>query len=130
MKKILILLLLMVSTSVFAEWTEVNGNKDAGLTTYVDYGTIKNQNNKVKIWTLYDYKRVQQVEDSRFLSSVTHTEYNCEEETSRMLDVYWYSGNMRNGEIVWSSTNIKKETVSIIPESIDEGNFNIACGKK
>ena len=130
MKKLVVLLLLMVSTSVFAEWTEVNGNKDAGLTTYVDYGTIKNQNNKVKIWTLYDYKRVQQVEDSRFLSSVTHTEYNCEEETSRMLDVYWYSGNMRNGEIVWSSTNIKKETVSIIPESIDEGNFNIACGKK
>ncbi len=130
MKKLVVLLLLMVSTNVFAEWTEVNGNKDAGLTTYVDYGTIKNQNNKVKIWTLYDYKRVQQVEDSRFLSSVTHTEYNCEEETSRMLDVYWYSGNMRNGEIVWSSTNIKKETVSIIPESIDEGNFNIACGKK
>ena len=130
MKKILVLLLLMVSTNVFAEWTEVNGNKDAGVTFYVDYGTIKNKNNKVKIWTLSDYKRVKQVEDSRYLSQVTRVEYNCEEETSRMLDVYWYSGNMRNGEIVWSSTNIKDEAVSIIPESIDEGTFNIACGKK
>jgi hypothetical protein len=36
MKKILILLLLMVSTSVFAEWTKVSGNDTAGVDTYAD----------------------------------------------------------------------------------------------
>ena len=130
MKKLVVLLLLMVSTSVFAEWTEVGGNDDAGLTTYVDYGTIKRKGNKVKMWSLLDLKTVQEVAGKKYLSVMSRNEYDCEEETSRMLDFYEYSGNMRNGEIVWSSTNIKKETVSIIPESIDEGNFNIACGKK
>ena len=57
-------------------------------------------------------------------------EYDCEEETSRMLDFYWYSGNMRNGEIVYTDTNIKKEPISILPGSISEGLFKIACGKK
>ena len=82
------------------------------------------------MWSLLDLKTVQEVAGKKYLSVMSRNEYDCEEETSRMLDFYEYSGNMRNGEIVWSSTNIKKETVSIIPESIDEGTFNIACGKK
>ena len=130
MKKLVVLLLLMVSTSVFAEWTEVSGNDDVGITAYADFGTIKRKGNKVKMWSLLDLKTVQEVAGKKYLSVMSRNEYDCEEETSRMLDFYEYSGNMRNGEIVWSSTNIKKETVSIIPESIDEGTFNIACGKK
>ena len=128
MKKLVVLLLLMVSTSVFAEWTEVGGNDV--ITAYADFGTIKRKGNKVKMWSLLDLKTVQEVAGKKYLSVMSRNEYDCEEETSRRLDFYEYSGNMRNGEIVWSSTNIKKETVSIIPESIEEGTFNIACGKK
>ena len=122
----------MFSTNVFAEWTEVLNNEKGDNTIYVDFGSIKKKDHKVKMWHLYDFKtvRISKADNTRYLSSVGRNEYDCEEETLRQLDVYWYSGNMRNGEIVWSSTNIKKETVSIIPESIDEGNFNIACGKK
>jgi hypothetical protein len=47
-----------------------------------------------------------------------------------MLDLYWYSGNMRNGESVLSHPNIKGEAGSIIPDSIGETYFKIACGKK
>ena len=130
MKKLVVLLLLMVSTSVFAEWTEVGGNDDVGITAYADFGTIKRKGNKVKMWSLLDLKTVQEVAGKKYLSVMSRNEYDCEEETSRMLDFYEYSGNMRNGEIVWSSTNIKKETVSIMPESVDESLFKIACSKK
>ena len=130
MKKILVLLLLMVSTNVFAEWTRVTESADGDMTAYIDFGTIKRKGNKVKIWRLFDYKAVQKVENDRYLSSVGRLEYDCEEETSAVLDIYWYSGNMRQGDIVYSSNNIKDEATSILPGSIDETLFKITCSKK
>ena len=136
MKKVLVLLLLMVSTSVFAEWTPVDGSKDGDMTVYIDFGTIKRKGNKVKMWKLYDFKTVKKLavkklgENDRYLSGVFYTEYDCEEETGRMLDLYLYSGNMRQGDIVYSHKNIKEEAESIIPQSIEESLFKIACDKK
>ena len=131
MKKILVLLLLIVSTSVFAEWNKVGqSGADGDMTTYADSETIKRKGNKVKMWTMYDFKTVRKLEHDRYLSMVTHDEYDCEEETLRILDVYWYSGNMKDGEIVYSQTNIKTEENSIMPRSVNESLFKIACGKK
>lgn len=130
MKKLTLLLLLMVSTNVMAEWIEVGSNDDVGLTVYADFGTIKRKGHKVKMWKLYDYKTVQKSVDDRFLSSTSRDEYDCEEETIVLLDWHWYSGNMINGEIVHSNTNIKEETQSVIPESMGETLFKIVCGKK
>jgi len=119
----------MVSTSVFAEWTEVGGNDV--ITAYADFGTIKRKGNKVKMWSLLDLKTIQKgSRGERYLSSVSRDEYDCEEETERRLDIHWYSSNMGQGEIVWSSTIIKNEARSVIPRSISETLFNIACGKK
>ena len=130
MKKLVVLLLLMVSTSVFAEWTEI-GSKDV-MTVYVDYGSIKKKGHKVKMWRLYDFKTVQifAEDNTRYLSDMRRYEYDCEEERHQQLDIYWYSGNMRSGDIVYSSNNIKDEAISILPESIGETLFNIACSKK
>ena len=131
MKKILILLLLIVSTNVFAEWTEVSGNDALGLTAYIDFGTIKRKGNKVKMWRLYDFKTVQKSSDGiEYLSEMRRGEYDCEEETIRQLDVHWYSGNMRQSEIVRSITNIKDEAESVMPGSINETLLKVACGKK
>lgn len=130
MNKILVLLLLMVSTNVFAEWTAVSESANGIATVYVDFETIKKKGNKVKIWDLLDLKTAQKFENDRYLSTIQRMEYDCEEETGRTLDYYLYSGNMRNGEIVYSSKNIKDEPKSILPGSIDEGLFKIACYKK
>ena len=131
MKKLLILLLLLVSTSVFAEWTRVTESADGDMTTYIDYGTIKKKGHKVKVWNLFDYKTVRiGAANERYLSSVTRFEYDCEEEMVRQLDVHWYSRNMRQGEIVFSYPNVKDEAESVMPGSIGETLFKIACGKK
>ena len=130
MKKILVLLLLMVSTNVFAEWTWFDDSA-GGVGFYIDYETIKKKGHKVKMWSLLDSKTVKKSSGGKeYLSVVMRQEYNCEEETSRQLDFYLYSGNMKQGEIVYSITNIKDEPISILPGSIDEGLFKIACGKK
>ena len=128
MKILSLILLLIVSTNVFAEWAKVGDTEE--FISYVDFGTIKKKSYKVKMWYLYDFKKVQHVGDDRYLSSVNHQEYDCEEETSRWLDFYEYSGNMKSGEIVFSNKNIKFEPVSIVPESIDYFLLKIACDKK
>ena len=131
MRTILILLLLLVSTSVLGEWTAVGSNAAIGVTTYADFGTIKKKGHKVKMWSLLDYNTAQKGSGGvRYLSEMGRDEYDCKEETSRILDFYWYSGNMREGKIVYSHPNIKDEARSVIPGSIDETLFNIACGKK
>ena len=118
---------MVVSTSVFAEWTEVGGDGD--ITAYADSETIKRKGSKVKMWSMNDYKTVHSL-DNGYLSGASYDEYDCEGGTRRMLDLYLYSGNMRSGDIVYSHKNIKEEAESIIPQSILESLFKIACGKK
>jgi hypothetical protein len=130
MKKLTLLLLLIVSTNVLAEWTSVGSNDNGNITFYIDYGTLKKKGNKMKIWTLINYKIVQKLESYSYLSSLSHEEYDCEEETVRTLDSYRYSEEMKQGDIVLSSTNIKEEPFSIIPESVYDFKFKIACSKK
>ena len=130
MRRLTLLLLLLISTTVLAEWTEFGGNTDFDLTSYIDFETIKRKDNKVWMWSLFDYKTVQKFKNYRYLSQVSRMEYDCEEETKRILDFYWYSENMRSGEVVYSETSIESEEESIIPVSLDKDIFEIVCNKK
>jgi len=132
MKKIVVLLLLMFSTNVLAEWTRVDS--DGEITVFVDVQTIRKVGSKVKMWTLMDFKTVQQfistLDTIRYLSGANHKEYDCEEETTRFLDFHWYSENIASGHIVYSQTNMKEEPESVIPGTLPEQLLRIACGKK
>ena len=130
MMKILMLMLLMVSMNVSAEWTNVGGNVDDTRTVYVDFETLRKKDNNTKIWVLMDFKTVNQIKNVKFLTMINRFEYNCNEETVRQLDFYLYSGNMGSGEIVFSQTNIKNEPQSMLPNSMNENVFKITCGKK
>ena len=129
MKKITLLLLLIVSTSVMAEWTKVTDSSDGDTTVYVDYESIKKKGNKVKMLDLTDFKTVHKNKSYRYLSQLSLNEYDCEEETRRMLDFHWYSENMKKGNIVYSEKNINDEGKSIPTDSIGTDLFNIACSK-
>ncbi len=128
MKKLGLMLLLIASTNAFAEWTKYSENNVVSF--YIDFGTIKRKGNNVKMWHLYDFKTVQKAGDYSFWSTVNNYEYSCEERTIRELDFYVYSGNMRQGETLFSQTNIKKEPVSIMPDTVDDYFLKIACDKK
>ena len=128
MKKLTLLLLLMVSTSVTAEWSVVGSNDE--MNVYNDFSSIKKQVNKTKMWSMFDFKTVKMIENDSFLSQVFHYEYDCENETIKQLDFIWYSGNMKSGDVVYSQRNMNIEPISVTPESINEHLFKIACDKK
>ena len=132
MKKLVVLLLLMVSTNVFAEWTRIS-QSDAygGFIVYVDLQSIRKEGSKVRMWDLFDMKKVQQLtENTYYLSTLAHSEYDCNHETMTQLDNYSYSENMVRGEIVASGENLKNPSTAIRPGTQDEALFKTACSKK
>ena len=130
MKTFTLLLLLLVSTNALAEWTLLeSASSEDGFDVYVDTQSIRKDGDKVKMWSMYDYKKVK-VDVKSYLASVSHVEYDCKGETLKLLDLFWYTGNMGQGEPVFSNTNIKKDPISIMPETIHESLFTMACRYK
>lgn len=130
MHKLLIAALLAVfSTSAMGEWTIVTG--DDNTSAYADLSTIRKSGDKVKMWGLIDLKvaKTSKADGTRFLSSVSQNEYDCKEETSRVLSFNWYLKNMGVGEVVYSSGNAHAEFEPRPPGSIDNMLFKVACGK-
>lgn len=128
MKKIATILLLIFSTNVWPEWISIKENDT--YTYYIDIESISRNGGKGKIWDLTDYKSVQKTNNDKYLSLRSHTEYDCEEKTSIVLDYSSHSKHMGHGEVVHSQSNLKDEPFSIPPESLAEWVLKIACGKK
>ena len=140
----MVLLLILVSMNVlaelnkafesadgFAEWSSVFESVDGNETIYVDFKSIRKiGNNKVELWYLLEFKKTEQSVDYSYLSSVVHDEFDCDKKIIRMLNLSFYSGNMRRGEVVWSNSNIKEKPHSIMVGTTTETVFKLACGKK
>ena len=130
MNKLLIAALLTVfSTSVMAEWTRVGGNDN--VTIYADLATIRKSGDRVKMWALHDFKVVQifKGNGARFLSMTTQEEYDCKEDTSKLLTANAYLKNMVAGEVVYASGAAHGEPVPVAPGSMGDDKFKVACGK-
>ena len=130
----MIFIILLVSANLQAEWSYVGKTVDGETTTYVDYQSIHKKGSKAKIWALFDYKTVDNINNvidgKPYLSMVRHAEFDCINETLRMLDYYAYSGNMKIGRVVNYESNTKYDAISIVPGSLDDVTFNIICNKK
>ena len=128
MKKLLITLLLAVlSTSAMAEWVPTHDNDI--LIHYVDPATIRKAGNKVKMWTMYDYKKMQILADFGFLSYKYQGEYDCQNETDTALAGVFLSGNMGSGQVMGTSFK-RSDPMPVSPGSMGEEMWKIACGKQ
>ncbi len=126
---LLITLLVLSSGPVYAGWVLTSGDDEAGLTVYVDPDSIRQKGNLAKMWQLYDYKTVQTVAGDSFLSFKRFNEYDCAEERTRMLGYTWFSGNMGNGNVVYSTTE-QLPWEPVVPRTINRSLWKVACNKK
>jgi hypothetical protein len=125
----LITLLALSSGPVYAGWVLTSGDDEAGLAVYVDPATLRRNGNLAKMWQLYDYKTVQTVAGDSFLSIKRFNEYDCTEERTRMLGYTWFSGNMGNGNVVYSTTE-QLPWEPVVPRTINRSLWKVACSKK
>ncbi len=110
-----------------AEWIKVN--EDDKSSYYADYATIRKAGNKVKIWTLVDFKSVKDVDGVKSLSLKRQLELDCKEERTRDLTYTFFSENMGFGNVLWS-TNKANKWKAVGPDSVGMLVWETACGKK
>lgn len=126
---LLLMFLMLGSQPVSAEWVLVSGDDEAGLKVYVDPSTLRRNGSLAKMWQLYDYKTVQTVAGDSLLSMKRFNEYDCTEERTRMLGYTWFSGNMGNGNVVYSTTE-QLPWELVVPRTINRTLWKVACDKK
>lgn len=128
-KVILMLALSLICNSALAEWTAIE--ESHSLVAYVDYATIRKYENKVKMWSIFDYKKSQNAVGSnkKYLSTKSRNEYDCYEEKVRALSIAVYTGNMGQGDVLYTDS-IVGTWDEVAPGTINKSIWDIACGQQ
>jgi hypothetical protein len=128
---IMIPLLLLSGGPTYVEWTmrSTAGQGNEEFTSYADLEKIRRTGHLAKIWTLHDYTTPQIYGSKLYLSVKIQTEIDCQQEQYRRVAFYAYSEHMGYGNPVASETDPGKWN-PIIPGSLGEGEWKVACGKQ
>ena len=131
MKQFLLITLLTLNpTTVFAEWVMIERDYfSPGLqTVYMDPGNLKREGNLVTIWQLIDYKWMQgnYVGTPRFLSTIAHKQFDCSARRVRLLSFTEYYGHMATGVAAMGYVSTDQwQTVE--PRTLNQALWEIAC---
>ena len=125
-KIILSLILVSLSTPIFAEWVKVSNTADYDV--YVDNRSIKLPDNTIKMWVLYDYNLDQGSTFDHYLSVKYLNQYQCINNTSKMLVSTHYDGHATTGKVV-ETLSRKVDYIPIPKNTIAESLLNVACSK-
>lgn len=117
--------LLLVSFSAFAGWTELAADDVA--TEYVNFDTIQRDGNVVTMWNMSDFKEQQEVGNGRlYQSSKAQQEYDCFANTKRLLTLIHYGNPMGKGNVAFLD-NTSGEWRKIRAGSLGEVHLKAAC---
>jgi hypothetical protein len=102
MKRVLFLILTMLSCSASADWTEVTVNSDGDI-FYVDFDTLKKDGSKRTVWRAANY--MVPIANGKFFSVRSRETFDCVQETSTVLS-----------RTVFTQRDFKGESVNIEPD--------------
>lgn len=129
MRKVMLLLAAVSSSAIAGEWVAVSYTDDGGVTVYADPSTIRKDGNIVSLWTLGDFKKSEQIGNSKqVLSLKEQYEYDCQKHQMRRMHATMHSENMGRGNVVDSSP-IHEGWQEVPPSSLNEQLWRFACGK-
>jgi hypothetical protein len=119
--KPLILLLLLVNASAWAEWIKIDETDRTVI--YIDPERIQKNAQFPTAWQLSDYK---QANKRGVLSSQNLIEFDCKEKRRRTLAFTSHSENMAEGKVIFK--NLKSGQWRPVPhDSVAEQLMNMAC---
>lgn len=113
-------------SSAQAQWTKVyEFSKETEL---VNLDTIQRDGNHVKVWSMKDFKLPYYTNHMEVFRSIKlQTEFNCNEKTMRLVSTTHYSGKSGGGEVVYSNAYFDKPWLPLIPNSLEEREWELAC---
>jgi hypothetical protein len=125
----LITFLVLSSGPAYSEWVSIGANNQRGRTVYTEPDTIRLEGDVVTMWSLNDYKTIQRMGRTSYLSYKVQTEYDCAEERIRKLASMFFSGNMGSGDVVYSISK-KGKWQQVEPGSLGQSEWDVACDKE
>lgn len=128
---LLIIIVALSNGPVYAEWVGIFFTKNAGgYDVYVDPHTVQRKGDLVKMWVLYDYKTRQSATTGiTHLSDSIQVEANCTEKLQRRHAYTWWSGNMGDGNVVFTYSG-EGNWIPIQSGTIGHTVWSFACSKK
>jgi len=133
MKRLLFVVLITVCSVSWAGWERIGTSDEGGLTVYVDTSTIRKNGAISRMWFVDNCSKVQTNPiGDRYMSDKSLRAFNCRDETFAIISLVRYSGSMGQGNVVRSATFQERELEwsPIVPETVGETKWKIACGKK
>ena len=130
MKQLLFVLLMMTCSVSWAEWelTQLNDTE----VMYHDKSTIRRNSAIARMWTMTDFLEKQLESGKPYKSQITQFSYDCKSETAKLITTTIYSGSKGQGVVV--SSYFDKDNLQswnpVVPGSLGEHEWKIACGKK
>jgi hypothetical protein len=131
MKKLLLAILLTIfSNMALAEWTVIGIGTSSSDVFYADVKSKRRIGYKVKMWTLNDMKKSQILTNgATALSQVSLGEYDCINETFKLLALNFYSGNMQTGRLLYDESYANPPLEQIPPNTLIKIAWVEACGQ-
>ena len=129
MKRLLFVVLMMTHSVSWAEW-ERTGVTDR-FSEYHDKSSLRRDGVIVKMWTMKEYFKGQIHDAGYMVKSVKILQiFNCKNETYALVSISEYSDSMGTGVVLSTVTRKESQWVwePIIPSSVGEGTWKIACG--
>ena len=104
MKNILytIILSFLFSSVCLAEWTKLVELEEVVL--YFDKESVEKNNGRIYIWSLADYKIKEEVLGGLSSASLIEVDCNNIPKKIRVISINTYSGNMGEGELLYSES--------------------------
>lgn len=127
MKKLIVcIFLLFMGTVAHAGWVEISNNP-LGDAYFIDPTTKKRFGNVVQLWTMHNHVSRRYLVAKPYLSSKAFYQFNCNQNTSRITSMTWYSGNMGTGAIVVSENTPNEPWEPVPPGTVRQSTLNYAC---
>jgi hypothetical protein len=128
MKKLTLLLLLVVSSNVFAEWVfiETDDGFLGGSSYYYDKSTVKRNGDVVRVNTLIDAGKFQLFKNTRYFSMIIEMKFDCNNLTQTTLSIESKSGHMGSGKTI-NYADLRKEKALKAPITRDSGAYQRYC---
>ena len=121
MKKILLLILFLITSNVLGDWEPVTFNTLNSL-IFVDKDTIRKRGNKVEFWQKINFN----TPTTEVKSMRSFIEIDCKERTQTSLDVTAFSERNLQGNIL-STFNPPRKIVYLAPDTAGDEILKYVC---
>jgi hypothetical protein len=130
MKRWLAALLLLIALPVQAEFTKYH--EDDEVVSYLDAASVTRVGREVRMWIIDDYRKPQtDIEGKTYLSMKSQWTYDCAKRLSDVMMAFYHAEAMAQGAEVHSGAVNERQWDKIIPGSVGEAAFKVACrGRK